>query len=114
MASTAQSYRKSPSPESGNLLPLRPPVPAENPHQKSPDAPLDSGLSRSRVKWSTSTKNFCYVQLEDGREAFLHRDDFAGNWPPQLKHTVLFSILIHNKHSRCAWRIKDALLPGER
>ena len=64
------------------------------------------------MKYSTPAKNFCYLKLADGREVFLHRDDFEGAWPPQMKHTVLFSILIQSNHPRCRWRAKEASLPG--
>lgn len=63
------------------------------------------------VKWSDPAQNFCYLKLADEREAFLHRDDFDGNWPPRRMHTVLFSTLIESNHPRCKWRAKDAIPP---
>jgi cold shock CspA family protein len=79
------------------------PVPAPTPDP--------SGLKRAKVKFIPHGKNFGYVTLADGRDAFLHRDDFDGEWPPRPNRTVLFSKLIESNHWRCKWRAKDAMLP---
>ena len=68
-------------------------------------------LQKGRVKWSSSKKNFCYLSMDDGRDVFLHRDDFDGEWPPQYHKSLKFELL-ETGHKTCPWRAKCAELLG--
>lgn len=63
--------------------------------------------SRAIVKWSTARKPFCYLTMPDGRDVFLHQDDFDGDWPPPYRAAVEFALL-ENNHPRCKFRAKNA------
>jgi hypothetical protein len=73
---------------------------------RTPAPAVNSGT----VKWSTARKNFTVLKLSDNREAFLHRDDFSGDWPVPYHARVRFEYLIPTPDQRCKWRAKDAML----
>jgi cold shock CspA family protein len=69
--------------------------------------PLTPLRKTAKVKWSTARKNFCYLTLADGRDVFLHKDDFTGEWPPRYRDAVGFDLL-ETGHKTCPLRAKDA------
>lgn len=71
------------------------------------------GCKSGTVKWSTTRKNYTVLKLSDGREAFLHRDDFEGDWPPRYHGTIQFESLIDTPSQPCKWRAKEAKLEGK-
>jgi cold shock CspA family protein len=66
---------------------------------------------KGHVKWSNPKKPFCYLTLDDGRDVFLHRDDFEGEWPPTYYQTLKFELL-KTGHKTCPLRAKHAALIG--
>jgi hypothetical protein len=104
MASTRIAYRNPELPQSENLPPLRRPASPEHSRQAMLPALV---FEKGRVKWSSAKKNFCYLTMDDGRDVFLHRDDFDGEWPPSYYKAIKFE-LIETAHKTCPRRAKLA------
>ena len=68
-------------------------------------------FEKGRVKWSSPKKPFCFITMPDGRDVFLHQDDFAGDWPPRYCKSVKFELL-DTGHKTCQLRAKHAELIG--
>jgi hypothetical protein len=51
--------------------------------------------------------------MADGRDVFLHRDDFQGDWPPLYYKSLKFELL-ETGHKICPRRAKHAELIGDR
>lgn len=118
MASTALASHNSKPAQRENLRTISSDLRATSTAPTPAPAPIpapvpdSSGLRRATVKVVHRGKNFGYVTLFDGREAYLHRDDFRGDWPPRPNRTVLFSKLIESKNPAfCQWRVKGAMPP---
>lgn len=112
MASTQRSYRDPVSAQSGNLQPLFAPVSVETSRQPAILKALD--FHKGRVKWRASKTNYTFLAMDDGREVYLHRDDFDGEWPPRYHKSVKFERLLYTQHKKCAWRAKEAEMLGEK
>ncbi len=110
MASTARDYQIPMDSKRESLRPVSRDLHAHSPRSTAPLAPSDS-RKRALVKWSNPQKNFCYLTLPDQRDVFLHRDDFAGEWPPQYMKTVIFE-LVESGHRSCPLRAKEANIVG--
>jgi cold shock CspA family protein len=64
------------------------------------------------VKWPATRKNYTYLTMPDGRDVFLHRDDFTiGEWPPRYRSQIEFELL-ETGHKTCPLRAKDAKPTG--
>jgi hypothetical protein len=112
MASTAREYQIPMPPKRENLSPVSSDLRRHPQHPQPEQLPLPPAVRsperlRGSVKWGSPQKNFCYLQLPDGRDVFLHRDDFSGEWPPRYMHTVIFE-LIKTGHRVCGLRAKEA------
>jgi hypothetical protein len=117
MASPAQ-YRNPAALPSENSSPRRP-ANSEHSRQplKSPNQQLpfivddDHDLEKGHVVWSDPQRNYTFLEMEDGRQVHLHRNDFAGDWPPPYHKLVVFK-LIPTPQQKCKWKAKFAKRPG--
>jgi cold shock CspA family protein len=73
--------------------------------------PLLATTKTGHVKWPATRKNYTYLTMADGRDVFLHRDDFNGPWPPRYWSEVEFELL-ETGHKTCPFRAKDAKPAG--
>jgi cold shock CspA family protein len=112
MAATAPDYRTSAPAQRETLRPV--PSHLGRDHSRHVENfPIAPSRAIATVKWSTARKNFCYLTLRDGRDVFLHRDDFAPEWPPKYRDAVEFD-LVETGHKTCPLRAKDARTAGPR
>lgn len=101
------SHNSNPAPRE-NLRPVLSDLRLE--HSRHVEKRLPSVNKSGSVKWSTARKNYCVLTLPDKREAFLHRDDFEGDWPPRFPESVDFEELIDTPGQPCPVRAKEARL----
>ena len=106
---SAVAYSNPVSAESGNFRPLGAQVSPGHSRQPMLSSPA---FQKGRVKWSSSKKPFCYLTMADGRDVFLHRDDFQGDWPPPYYKSLKFELL-ETGHKICPRRAKHAELIGD-
>ena len=109
MPSTAIASHNSIPPQRENFRPVSSDLRLESPPGGN-RPPADSPKNDARTgtpKWSTARKNFLILKMPDGREVFLHADDFSGDWPPPYRSKIKFNLL-ETGHKTCPLRAKDA------
>jgi hypothetical protein len=110
-ASTAIASHNSTLAQRENLRPVSIDLQGQHSRHVENRPPAPPAVHAGTVKFLTS-KNYCYLKLADGRDAFLHQDDYDGDWPPPYMKTVVFERLIDTKHPKNRWRAKEARRRG--
>ncbi len=106
MPSTAVALHNSVPSPSRNLQPVSSHLRRDHSRDVE-NFPLIPARKTGTVKWPATRKTYTYLTMPDGRDVFLHQDDFDGQWPPRYCGEVEFD-LIETGHKTCAWRAKEA------